>query len=78
LFQYRPAGPVQNDVVLFRAAQSLVGDPQWWSPWTRGELHTIPVAGSHYDMVFPPAVHVLATALKETIGAAAYAAGVER
>ncbi len=78
LFQYRPAGPVQTDVVLFRAAQSLVGDPQWWSPWTRGELHTIPVAGSHYDMVFPPAVHVLATALKETIGAVVYAAGEER
>jgi amino acid adenylation domain-containing protein len=78
LFQYRPAGPVQTDVVLFRAEQSMVGDPRWWSPWTTGALRTIPVAGSHYNMVFPPAVHVLATALKEQIGALADASGVER
>ncbi|HLJ27398.1 MAG TPA: amino acid adenylation domain-containing protein [Candidatus Angelobacter sp.] len=75
LFQYRPAGPVRTDVVLFRAAQSLVENPEWWAPWTRGEVHTVPVAGSHYDMVFPPAVHVLAGALKERIGALVYASG---
>ena len=73
--QYQPAGPVTADVVLFRAAQSLVEDPQWWAPWTRGQVQTVPVEGSHYDMVFPPAVHGLAAALKKYLQAASTARG---
>jgi amino acid adenylation domain-containing protein len=65
LLNYQPAGPVQTDVVLFRAAQSLVDDPQWWAPWTRGDVQTVTVEGSHYDMVFPPAVQALAVALRK-------------
>ncbi|HEX4604323.1 MAG TPA: amino acid adenylation domain-containing protein [Candidatus Angelobacter sp.] len=67
LFHYQPANPVQTNVVLFRAAQSLVDDPQWWAPWTHGSVETIAVTGSHYDMVFPPAVQTLAAALKEKL-----------
>jgi len=68
LYRYQPEGPVQTDVVLFRAEQSLVDDPQWWAPWTRGSVETVAVAGTHYDMVFPPAVQTLATALREKLG----------
>jgi thioesterase domain-containing protein len=68
LYQYQPQNPVQADIVLFRAAESLVDDPQWWSPWTRGSVETIAVEGSHYDMVFPPAVQSLAAALKQKLG----------
>jgi thioesterase domain-containing protein len=45
-----------------------VDDPQWWSPWTRGSVETIAVEGSHYDMVFPPAVQSLAASLKQKLG----------
>ncbi len=68
LYGYQPESPVQTDIVLFRAAQSLVDDPQWWAPWTRGVVETVAVSGSHYDMVFPPAVQTLAAALKEKLG----------
>jgi amino acid adenylation domain-containing protein len=68
LYSYQPETPVQTDVVLFRAAQSLVDDPQWWAPWTRGSVETVAVQGTHYDMVFPPAVQTLAAALKEKLG----------
>jgi amino acid adenylation domain-containing protein len=68
LYGYQPESPVQTDIVLFRAAQSLVDDPQWWAPWTRGVVETVAVSGSHYDMVFPPAVQTLAVALKEKLG----------
>jgi len=68
MFQYQPAGPIQTDVVLFRAAESLVEDPQWWAPWTKGKVQVVPVEGTHYDMVFPPAVNVLAKALKSKLG----------
>jgi thioesterase domain-containing protein len=67
LYSYQPENPVQTDVVLFRAAQSLVDDPQWWAPWTRGSVETVAVQGTHYDMVFPPAVQTLAAALKEKL-----------
>lgn len=69
LYQYKPDTPVRSDLVLFRAAQSLVDDPEWWSPWTHGVVHTVNVAGSHHDMVFPPAVKTLAGALKQRLGA---------
>ena len=68
LYGYKPEGPVQADIVLFRAAESLVDDPQWWAPWTHGAVETVAVSGSHYDMVFPPAVQKLAAALKEKLG----------
>ncbi|MBZ5507161.1 MAG: amino acid adenylation domain-containing protein [Acidobacteriia bacterium] len=68
LYGFQPENPVQTDIVLFRAAQSLVDDPQWWAPWTRGAVETVTVNGSHYDMVFPPAVQTLAAALKEKLG----------
>jgi amino acid adenylation domain-containing protein len=67
LFQYKPDAPVHSDLVLFRAQQSLVADPQWWSPWTHGTVHTVSVDGSHHDMVFPPAVRTLAGALKQRL-----------
>lgn len=68
-FNYRPANPVETNVVLFRAAQSLVHDPNWWAPWTRGQVETVPVEGTHYDMVFPPAVQLLASELKKYLHA---------
>jgi amino acid adenylation domain-containing protein len=71
LYKYQPENPVQTNVVLFRAAQSLVEDPQWWAPWTYGAVETIAVQGSHYDMVFPPAVQTLADALRAKLGSSA-------
>jgi amino acid adenylation domain-containing protein len=75
LFRYYPEGPVEADIVLFRAAQSLVDDPQWWAPFTRGEVRDVPAAGTHYDMVFPPAVTVLAAGLKQKLSNAPKARG---
>ncbi|HVR23874.1 MAG TPA: amino acid adenylation domain-containing protein, partial [Candidatus Polarisedimenticolia bacterium] len=66
-YQYRPESRVRTDVVLFRASQSLVEDPEVWQPWTEGRVHAITTSGTHYDMVFPPAVHVVAEALKQRL-----------
>jgi thioesterase domain-containing protein/acyl carrier protein len=71
MFQYSPPSRVKTDVVLFRPTESAVKNPENWALWTEGSVKTVPVPGTHHEMVFPPAVQELAAAVKQRLVGAA-------
>ena len=76
LAAYNPAGPVQADLrLLLAATASQVREPGAWRSLTRGSCSLVTVAGTHHEMVFPPAVGELAVAMSSWLDDPALPAG---